>query len=66
MSRDRMVGLPESYEMCIVGRGGDGYGASTADVGVAQLVGQLLQLVSFEPEPRDSWLNRLYFLGPFF
>ena len=34
--------------MCIVGRSGDGDGAGAAHVGVAQLVGQLLQLVSFE------------------
>ena len=34
--------------MGVVGRGGDGDGASAPDVGVAQLVGQLLQLVSIE------------------
>ena len=34
--------------MGVVGRGGDGDGARASDVGVAQLVGQLLQLVSIE------------------
>ena len=34
--------------MCVVGRGGDGDGPGAPDVGVAQLVGQLLQLVSVE------------------
>ena len=34
--------------MGVVRRGGDGDGASAPDVGVAQLVGQLLQLVSIE------------------
>ncbi len=45
---------PESYKVCIVGRSGDGDRARAAHVGVAQLVGQLLQLVSLEPAHMES------------
>ena len=45
-----VVAGPEGHEVGVVGGGGDGDGPGAAHVGVAQLVGQLLQLVSLEPE----------------
>ena len=51
-----VVAGPEGHEVGVVGGGGDGDGPGAAHVGVAQLVGQLLQLVSFEPEERNSCL----------
>ena len=40
-----VVAGPEGHEVGVVGGGGDGDGPCAAHVGVAQLVGQLLQLV---------------------
>ena len=45
---NQVVACSESDEMCVVGRCGDGDAARAADVGVAQLVGQHLQLVGVE------------------
>ena len=44
----QVVPGPEGHQVGVVGRGGDGDGPGAPDVGVAQLVGQLLQLVSVE------------------
>jgi len=44
----QVVPGPEGHQVGVVGRGGDGDGPGAPDVGVAQLVGQLLQLVSIE------------------
>jgi hypothetical protein len=41
----QMVTGPECHQMGVISRRRDGHGASAADVGVAQLVGQLLELV---------------------
>ena len=45
----QMVAGSEGHQVGVVGRGRDGDGPGAPDVGVAQLVGQLLQLVSLEP-----------------
>ena len=44
----QVVPGPEGHQVGVVGRGRDGDGPGAPDVGVAQLVGQLLQLVSIE------------------
>ena len=44
----QMVAGSEGHQVGVVGRGRDGDGPGAPDVGVAQLVGQLLQLVSIE------------------
>ena len=43
-----MVPGPEGHQVGVVGRGGDRDAASAPDIGVAQLVRQLLQLVRVE------------------
>lgn len=44
----QMVPGSEGHQVCIVGRGRDGHGARAANVGVAQLVREDLQLVRRE------------------
>ena len=44
----QMVAGSEGHQVGVVSRGRDGDGPGAPDVGVAQLVGQLLQLVSIE------------------
>ena len=44
----QMVASSEGHQVGVVRRGGDGDGPGAPDVGVAQLVGQLLELVSIE------------------
>ena len=44
----QVIAGSESHQPGVVGRSGDGDGAGAADVGVAQLVGEELQLVSSE------------------
>ena len=46
----QVVAGAEGNEMSVVRRSGNGDAACAADVSVAQLVRQLLQLVSLEPE----------------
>ena len=48
---------PEGDQVGVVGGGGDGDGPRAPDVGVAQLVSQLLQLVSLEPKHYASLLS---------
>ena len=50
----QVVSGPEGHEVSVVGGGGDRDGARAADVGVAQLVRQLLQLVCLEPAQRHD------------
>ena len=45
---DQVIAGTEGDEMGVVGGGGDGHRAGTADVGVAHLIGELLQLVGAE------------------
>ena len=45
---DDVVPGPDGHQVGVVGGGGDGDGARAPHVGVAQLVGQLLKLVSVE------------------
>jgi len=45
----QVVAGPESHKMSIVGWGWDGDGSGAPDVGVAQLIGQLLQFISLKP-----------------
>jgi len=45
----QMVARSEGHEMSIVCRGGYGDRSGASHVGVAELVGQLLQLISLEP-----------------
>ena len=45
---DHLLPGSEGHEVRVVGGGGDGDGARAPHVGVAQLVGQLLELVSVE------------------
>ena len=44
----QVVASPEGHQMGVVGGGGDGDRAGTSHVGVAQLVGQDLELVGVE------------------
>ena len=44
----QVVACAESHQVGVVGRGRDGHGAGAAHVGVAQLVGEHLQLVRGE------------------
>ena len=53
---DDVVARADSDQVRVVGGRRDGDGARAARVGVTELVGQLLQLVSFEPEERNSCL----------
>lgn len=45
---DQVVASAEGYKVSIVGRCWDGHGACAADVGVAQLVSEELEIVSGE------------------
>jgi len=45
----QVISASECDQVSVVGRGRDGDRSGTAHVGVAQLVGQLLQLVSLKP-----------------
>ena len=49
---------PEGDQVGVVGGRGDGDGPRAPDVGVAQLVSQLLQLVSLEPKHYASLSSR--------
>ena len=40
----------EGYQVGVVGRGGDGDRPGAPHIGVAQLIGQLLQLIRLKPE----------------
>ena len=44
----QVVAGAESHQVCVIGRGWNGHRARAAHVGVAQLVGQDLQLISCE------------------
>ena len=44
----QVVSRSKRHQVCVVGGGGDGDGARAPNVGVAQLVSQLLELVSVE------------------
>lgn len=45
---DQVVASAEGYKVSIVGRCWDGHGACAADIGVAQLVSEELEIVSGE------------------
>ena len=45
---DQVVACPEGHEVSVVGGGGDGHGAGAANVRVAQLVRQQLELIGRE------------------
>ena len=47
---DEVVPGPEGDQVGVVGGGGDGHRPGAPHVGVAQLVGQLLQLIGLKPE----------------
>ena len=44
----QVIPRPEGHQVSVVGGGGDGDTACTPDVGVTQLIGQLLKLVCLE------------------
>ena len=44
----QVIASPEGHQVGVVGRGGDGDRPGAPDVGVAELVGQLLELISVE------------------
>ena len=45
-----MVPGPEGHQVGVVGGGGDGDRPGAPHIGVAQLIGQLLQLIRLKPE----------------
>lgn len=44
----QVIASTEGHQVGVVGGCGDGYGARAADVGVAQLVGEQLELIGCE------------------
>ena len=56
-----MVPGPEGHQVRVVGGGGDGHRPGAPDVGVTQLVSQLLQLIRLKPEQQCLRNKTMYF-----